>query len=556
MNSRKSDDRLLLGIDVGTTGAKAALFSPEGELLAVGEREYGVSFPRPGWAEQNPEDWWEAVCVSVRRVLEETTVAARSGTRGGPRRASRHGAKRVAALAVSSQAPVLVPMANSSRGTGKAAGPAAGSPHAGFEVVRPALIWMDRRAEVEAGRLREMLGEGTIEKITGNRPDPFYIAAKLLWFKNHEPSLFSKTALVLMANGYINYRLTGRAVMDNVHAALLQLRDWRSGEWSEELCRASGADPSLFPPVFFGHEIVGEVTPEAARETGIPAGTPVTAGTVDGAAAALEAGAVASGTAAEMTGTSTVLLMPDETGVTEPAFIAMPHAIPGVRLLLGAMSSSGASLRWFRDQFGQQEIDAGRKAGEDPYDILTRDAERAPAGCEGLLFLPYMMGERSPLWDSDARGVFFGLSLKTTKGALVRAILEGTAFALRHNVDTARKAGVSIHEIRSVGGGTRSALWNRIKADILGVPILLPRTTVGAVFGDAFLAGLAAGVYRDARDSIKRMVRIRDSYEPDPRKAELYAELYSLFRRLYEDLKEDFRRSARFVESLDAGRGA
>jgi xylulokinase len=359
-----------------------------------------------------------------------------------------------------------------------------------------------------------------------------------------------------MANGYINYRLTGRAVMDNVHAALLQLRDWRSGEWSEELCGASGADPSLFPPVFFGHEIVGEVTPEAARETGIPAGTPVTAGTVDGAAAALEAGAVASGTAAEMTGTSTVLLMPDETGVTEPAFIAMPHAVPRVRLLLGAMSSSGASLRWFRDQFGREEVDAGREAGEDPYDILTRDAKRVPAGCEGLLFLPYMMGERSPLWDSDARGVFFGLSLKTTKGTLVRAILEGTAVALRHNVDTARKAGVSIHEIRSVGGGTRSVLWNQIKADILGVPILLPRTTVGAAFGDAFLAGLGAGVYGEARGSLERMVQIRDRYEPDPRKAELYAELYALFRRLYEDLKGDFKRSARIVASIDAGCGA
>jgi xylulokinase len=544
------DDTLLLGIDVGTTGAKAALFSPEGELLAVGEREYGVTYPRPGWAEQNPEDWWKAVCESVRLVLKGTPGSAKNGPRGGPgsgpRRVHGRGPKKLAALAVSSQAPVLVPMAACSRGTGTAG--------AGFEVVRPALIWMDRRAEGEACRLREMLGERTIERITGNRPDPFYIAAKLLWLKNHEPSFFSKTTLVLMANGYINYRLTGRAVMDNVHAALLQLRDRKSGEWSEELCRASGAEPSLFPPVFFGHEIVGEVTQEAARETGIPAGTPVTAGTVDGAAAALEAGAVAAGTAAEMTGTSTVLLMPDEAGVAEPAFIAMPHAIPGVHLLLGAMSSSGASLRWFRDQFGRQEVDEGRRTGRDPYDVLTGSAEETPPGCEGLLFLPYMMGERSPLWDSDARGVFFGLSLKTTKGALVRAILEGTAFALRHNVDTARKAGVSIREIRSVGGGTKSSLWNQIKADILGVPILLPRTTVGAAFGDAFLAGLAAGLYGRARDSLERIVRIRDRYEPDPRKAELYAELYGLFRRLYEDLKDDFRRSARINASIGAER--
>jgi xylulokinase len=264
------------------------------------------------------------------------------------------------------------------------------------------------------------------------------------------------------------------------------------------------------------------------------------AGTADGSAAALEAGVLAAGTAAEMSGTSTVLLMPSDKPVTRPEFIAIPHCVPGKHLLLGALAASGASLKWFRDQFGTARA-PGRR---DPYDLLTEEASRSGPGSGGVVFLPYMMGERSPIWHTNARGVFFGLTLSTTRGAMIRSILEGTAFALLHNVECAEEAGITLRDLRSVGGGTRSALWNQIKADVLGIPILLPETSVGAPFGDALLAGMGLGIYTDVEESLRSMVKINARCEPDEEHHRLYRDLYRVYRSLYEDLREEFDRAA------------
>jgi xylulokinase len=230
--------------------------------------------------------------------------------------------------------------------------------------------------------------------------------------------------------------------------------------------------------------------------------------------------------------------------VTEPAFIAMPHAVPGIHLLLGALAASGASLRWYRDQFGLVEVNAGAQLGVDGYDLLTMQASGVAPGSRGVIFLPYMMGERSPIWHTNARGVFFGLSLATPRAALIRAILEGTAFALQHNVETAQGAGVTLSEIRSVGGGTRSDLWNQIKADVLGLPILLPQVSVGAAFGSAVLVGMGLGLYPDVRHTLSEMVQLGARYEPDPNNHALYQELYQVFRSIYESLRQDFDRAA------------
>ncbi len=500
-------DKLLLGIDVGTTAAKAALFGVEGRLYAVGQADYPLHHVHPGWVEQQPEDWWRAVCTAVQQALAVVPGEC---------------AARVAGVAVSAQAPTLIALDRS------------GKP------VRPALIWMDRRAEAEAAQFDALLGEGETYRITGNRPDAFYVAPKLLWLKTHEPHLLKQTHKFLQITGYINYRLTGQFSLDPVHAGLLQLRDYASGEWSVALCDLCGVEPLQFPEIKPGHHIMGEVIHEAAAATGLLPGTPVMVGTVDGAAAALEAGAVEVGMAAEMTGTSTVLLMPNDGRVTEAAFIAMPHAVPGVHLLLGAMVASGASLRWFRDQLGLAEVQAGRQLHIDPFDLLTQQAGQVSAGSEGVLFLPYMMGERAPIWHTQARGVFFGLSLATRKAALIRAILEGTAFALRHNVEVARRAGVQLSEIRSVGGGSRSALWNQIKADVVGVPVLLPQTSVGAPFGDAVLVGMGLGMYPDVNQALREMVTVQSRYEPDEKNGQYYNEIYPLFRRIYEHLHDDF----------------
>ncbi len=499
-------ESLLLGVDVGTTSVKAALLTPDGRLEAVTSVDYPIHYVRPGWVEQQPEDWWKATCLTVRQVLSSV-----------PR-----GHERVAGVAVSAQAPTLLALDRD------------GQP------LRPALIWMDRRAEDEVQQVIDRLGAETIIRISGNRPDAYYVAAKIRWFKNHEPELLAKTHQFVQINGYINYRLTGTFTLDSAHAALLQLRDYRADTWSAALCDACGADPAQFPPVYPGYQIQGEVTREAAETTGLLPGTPVLAGTVDGAAAAIEAGVGEAGIAAEMTGTSTVLILPNTGGITEPALISMPHALPGMHLTLGAMVSSGASLNWYRDQFGLAEQQASTLLNANVFDLLTQPAARVPPGSGGVIFLPYMMGERSPLWHTSARGVLFGLSLATERGAVIRAILEGTAFALRHNLDVARQAGIEAREMRSVGGGTKNTLWNQIKADVLGLPVLLPAAAVGAPFGDAVLVGLALGLYTDITAALRQLVQIKTVYEPNPDHHARYTEYYGVFRSLYSHLRDDF----------------
>jgi xylulokinase len=497
---------MLLGIDVGTTGTKAALVTPEGRLLAVGRSEYPLHHVGPAWVEQNPEDWWKAVCLATRQALALVPDAA----------------DKVLGLAVSSQGPTLLPVSRT------------GAP------LRPAMIWMDRRAEAEAKSLDATLGEGTVARITGNRSDALYIAPKLLWLRTHEPQLLRQTFKFVQANGYINYCLTGEFSLDAANASLLQLLDTATGKWHEPICNLCGVDPAQFSEPKDGQELCGVLTRTAAEALGIKPRTPVMVGTIDSAAAALEVGAVEPGVTAEMTGTSTVLIMPNREGLTEPALISIRHAIPGLHLLLGATAASGASLRWFRDELGQAEIRLAAEHDADPFDLLTQQAEQVSVGSRGVIFLPYMAGERSPLWHTQAKGVFFGLSLATPKAALIRAVLEGTAFALYHNVEVARKIGIKFREIRSVGGGTRSPLWNQIKADILGMPIQLPQASVGAAFGDAVLAGFGLGLYPDFVGALRDIVKLETRYEPNMENHAKYQDVYTIYRSLYEHLRSDF----------------
>jgi xylulokinase len=503
-------DPLLLGIDAGTSSVKAVLLDPRGNLCAVCQAEYPLHHIRPAWVEQNPEDWWQATCQAIREALSKV----------------QHGPERVMGLAVSSQAPTLLPLGRDGR------------------PLRPAMIWMDRRAESEAAALTELLGAEEIHRVTGNRPDEFYVAARLLWLRNHEPDVLKSTWQFAQVNGYLNYRLTGRLTMDPAHAVLLQMRNYATGEWSEPLCSACGVDPAQFPEVMEAASVQGEVTVQAAEATGLRAGTPVMAGTVDSPAAALEAGVAEPGIAVEMTGTSTVVIIPNDRGLTEPALIALPHALPGIHLLLGAMVSSGGCLRWFRDQFGQPEVQAAKEGGASAFDLLTQQAAQAGPGSDGVIFLPYMMGERSPVWHTNARGVFFGLSLATSKAALVRSILEGAAFALRHNVEVAARAGAEVREMRSVGGCSRSDLWNQIKADVLGLPVLLPRTSVGSPFGAAIIAGMGTGAFPDVRKSLSEMIRLDRRFEPNQVNHDKYTRIYQVYRDIYEHLKGDFDRAS------------
>lgn len=491
-------DSLLLGIDIGTTAAKAVLVTPEGQVVSEGRSQYPTHHLAANWVEQSPEDWWRALCAATHEAMSKVS------------------ATKILGVAISSQAPTL--LAVDSQG----------------QPLRPAMIWMDRRAHAEAEELAAKFPN--ISELTGNRADPFYVAAKILWFIRNEPQLYAKTKYFLQIPGYLNFKLTGKFGIDKPHASLLQLRSADQSQWSEKLISAVGVNPELFPEINECSHLQGEVSSVASTESGIPVGTPVFFGSVDGASAALETGAIDPGVVAEMTGTSTVLIMPTDGTVRSSAFITMSHALPGRELQLGAMVASGASVQWLLEKI---------LSNKDPIEKLTEAAQKVEPGSDGLLFLPYMMGERAPIWDTNARGVFFGLSLTTSPEAMLRAVLEGTAFALMHNIEIARSVGLVVDEVRSIGGGTKNRLWNQIKSDVLGIPVAILKESVGAPIGNAFIAGFGLGLYPDVRSAVTSAVTIAERYQPDMKIHSHYQERYQRFRGLYENLKGDFELSAK-----------
>ena len=489
----------LLGIDIGTTNAKAALFDTSCVLLGEAQQEYATTYPRPRWVEQMADDWWNATVAILHSLWDASLVEP----------------KDVMAIGVSSQAPTALPVDD--QGT----------------ALCPALIWMDRRSEAQCVRLHQTVGADHLMAINGNRIDPYFGAPKILWLLENEPDVVERTRFFLQANGYINFKLTGRFTTDASHASLVQCYDMALGDWSDDLCASMEIPLRKLPPVLPCTEIIGEVHAEAARVTGLLEGTPVVAGAVDGVAAALEAGVVASGEAVEMTGTSTVLLVCVEEPPRQPALIALAHAVSDAYLLVGAMVSTGATLRWFRDELGTAEVQAARSADCSAFEIMSEEAGKVSPGAGGLLFLPYMMGERSPIWNTDARGVLFGLSLATSRVQIIRALMEGAAYGLRHNVEVAQETGVHIDKLRSVGGGSRSAVWSQIKADILGVPIEVPQTSIGASLGDALLAGAGVGVYPDVVAAARSVARVATRYGPQNTVRGYYDAMYRLYRQLY-----------------------
>jgi len=497
---------LLLGIDVGTTSLKAILFDADGVILAQASQEYPTVYPHSNWAEQDAEDWWRAAC----EILPQLFVAAGADPRA------------VAGIGVSGQAPCVVPVDR--------AGAA----------LRPALLWLDRRAEDQCAWLRERVGAAAIAGINGGRIDPYYLAPKWLWLREHEPEIYRRTQAVLQANGFLIHKLCGAICMDVSHGPLTLFFDSRCLRYDEELAGRMGLDLAQMPPIRPCAEVVGEVTAAAAAATGLTAGTPVIAGMCDGTAAGVEAGLLRPGDAVEMTGQSTVLLICSDEPYLGRDLIPLVHGVPGQYLVVGALVASGGSLRWFRDQLGAAERLAAPLLGLDPFDLLSQEAAHSPAGANGVIFLPYMFGERSPIWDSAARGVFFGLSLATKKADLVRAIMEGAAFGLRHNAETASGSGFEIARLACVGGGARSAVWNQIKADVLQVPIRLPRAATGAPLGDALAAGVATGVYASFEEAMRRVVRVEREFVPDPALRARYDALYRVYLGLYPALRESF----------------
>jgi xylulokinase len=491
---------LLLGLDVSTTATKAVLVDGSGTVVGVGSSAYGLETPRPLWAEQDPNLWTEAAPRSIERALEAAATDASA----------------VEAVGLTGQMHGLVLVDEDG------------------EPLRPAILWNDQRAAAECDEMRERLGLEHLVAITGNDAFPGFTAPKLLWVRNHEPEKYARIHRVLLPKDYLRYFLTGEYATDRAGAGGTLLLDLVSRDWSEELLDAFDLPAEWLPPTHEGTEVTGTVSSEAAELTGLRAGIPVVAGGGDQAAQAVGVGAVRNGVVALTLGTSGVVFASSERPLIESRgrLHAFPHAVPGRWHVMGVMLSAAGSLAWYRDTF----------APEIAYDDLMEGAAPIEPGCEGLTFLPYLSGERTPHADPYARAAFVGMTLKHGRDHMTRAVLEGVAFGLRDNLALMGEVGLNAAtEVRVSGGGAQSRLWRQILADVLGVDLVTTQTIEGAAYGAALLAGVGIGVWPSVDAACKACVRLGERTRPRREAVAGYGAAYERFGALYRALKPHFR---------------
>jgi len=496
----------LLGIDVATTGTKALLIDEKGNVVASATKEYPLSIPRPLWSEQDPSDWWEGTVVSIRELLEASAVDPAA----------------IIGVGLTGQMHGLVLLDR--RG----------------QVLRPAILWNDQRTGSQCEWITETVGFERLLEWTGNLALPGFTAPKILWAREHEPAIYAQVAHILLPKDYIRYRLSGELATDIAGASGTLLLDVKRRDWSVEMLEALEIPAHWLPPCHEGPQVTGVVSPATSEETGLKVGTLIVGGGGDQAAQAVGVGAVNPAIVALTLGTSGVVFAPTVEPMVEAKgrLHAFCHAVPDRWHLMGVMLSAGGSLRWFRDALGKQEIAEATEKGVDAYEILLEGAKVVPVGSEGLLFLPYLTGERTPHADPLARGAFVGLTLRHSKAHLVRAVLEGVAYGLRDSLELLRRTGVSDPEqVRLSGGGARSPLWRQILADILGIELVTVNVTEGAAYGAALLAAVGAGIYTSVEEACETTVRILEQTSPLEEHQPLYNRYYSIYRSLYGALK-------------------
>ena len=477
---------VLLGLDVGTGGARAVAVDESGNVVAEASSEYPLHSPRPGWTEQDPEDWWEGAKEALGKVaagLEDEVVGL--GLTG-----QMHGS-------------VFL--------------------DASGEVIRPALLWNDQRTHRQCEKITEAVGEERLIQLSGNPALTGFQAPKILWLRDEEPENYSRVARVLLPKDYVRLRLTGEHATDASDAAGTLLLNVRERNWSGEILDALEIPPDWMPRVYEGPEGTGALDGRLAGELGLPGGIPVAAGGGDNAAAAVGVGVVEGGLLSSSVGTSGVLFAASEGFTPDPSgrIHAFCHAVPEEYHLMGVTLSAGGSLSWWRGATG---VD---------YDELVEAASEVPPGAEGLIFLPYLSGERTPHLDPEARGAFVGLTTRHGLPHMTRAVMEGVGFSLRDSLEIMRGLEVRVDQVRATGGGARSALWRQLQADVYGVPIHRTTADEGPAHGAALLSGVVAGVYRDV-DEACSTVRLREEVtEPDPERSSIYEEHYEVYRSLY-----------------------
>ncbi|MGE5674972.1 MAG: xylulokinase [Mycobacterium leprae] len=490
---------LFIGIDVGTSGVRTIAVDEAGSLVAQATTEHPLHVPQPGWTEQDPQDWWNGAVQSLRQVV------AALGQRAGE----------IAAVGLTGQMHGSVFLDEDGK------------------VIRPAILWNDQRTVEEAALIEELIGRDRLIELTGNRALTGFTAPKIVWLRRHEPDNYARIAQILLPKDYIRYRLTGAYATDVADASGTLLFDVAHRRWSEEVCGALFIPEQWLPEACEGPEVTGTVTLLAAGLTGLPAGIPVVAGGGDQAAGAVGVGLAAPGAVSVSIGTSGVVFAATNSPLTEPEarLHSFCHAVPGQWHLMGVMLSAGGSLRWVRDTLYTPETG---------YDEIGAEAASVPPGAEGLLFAPYLTGERSPHADPFARGAYVGLGLHHRRPHMTRAAMEGIAWGLKDSLEIMANLGIHAEELRIIGGGAKGAVWRQIMAAIFNKPLRRMAIEEGPAFGAAILGAVGAGAFPDVATACAAMVRTADAEQPDPALAARYAELYPAFRALYPALKPLF----------------
>ena len=486
----------LIGIDIGTSGTKSVLFDTEGHVVASALREYPMSQPQNGWAETDPLLWWEA----VKSTLSEITASADG---------------EILALGLSGQMHSLVLLDGENR------------------VLRPAILWCDQRTAEECREIEESVGHDRLVAITANPALPGFTASKILWVQKHEPEIYEKCRHILLAKDYIRLMLTGEYATEVSDASGMQLLDVPNRKWSEEICEKLNVDPSMLAKLYESPEVTGYVTKEASRETGLPVGIPVAGGAGDNAAAAIGTGVSSPGKAFTTIGTSGVVFAPTDSPVIDKAgrIHTFCAAVPGTWHVMGVTQAAGLSLNWLR-----RTVLPGVS-----YKTIDEEAGKLPIGADRLIYLPYLMGERTPILDSDARGVFFGLSAMHTPYHLARAVIEGVSYSLYSCLELLSEVGITPAEMALCGGGGKSPLWHKMIADLYGIPVHTMQSDEGAALGVAILAGVAAGVYPSVEEGCARVVRRNAPVIPDEAAHERYLGVYRVYSSVYPAVKNTYK---------------
>ncbi|MEM3565121.1 MAG: FGGY family carbohydrate kinase [Candidatus Jordarchaeaceae archaeon] len=503
----KHKEGFFVVIDAGTTGVRSMIFDTAGNSNSKAYEEYQLKTPGPGLAEQDPEDWWKAIVTTMKKALELAQVDP----------------SQIIGIGITNQRATTTAVDSE----GKA--------------LFPSIVWLDRRSPDILDFIRGKVGPEVVYRISGQFIDPTWSPVKILWLKQNYPEIFKKAYKFVLVHDWIYFKLTGNFITDWSNASW-SIIDINKREWSKELSKDLGIPLEKLPDLYPSGKVAGHLRHEAAQEIGLLEGTPVVTGGGDQQCASIGLGVISPGSVKATTGTGTFIQACLDSPVLDPKrrLICSCHAVPGKWILEGTILSTGIVYRWFRDHFASSEVITAQSMNISPYELINSEAERAMPGCKGLIALPYFMGAGSPSWNSNAKGVLFGLSLDHSKNELARAILESNGYEIRRNIEIIEELGLQIKEIYVDGGGAQSGLWRQIQADITGKDILFTGLAESTSLGAAILAGVGTGVYKEVKDATDHMVKIKERRKPVLENQEIYNRFYPLYVELYERLKPLF----------------